>query len=476
MSMVAELNGFVSFEALTESLGKALVDKTIYKWKSPQDFNLLFESLVKLAREEQALEVIAILGRVETALKKPLFDSDKARGLLVLAPDLTVLKDGDDRYYAAKFIKRLGPSWIDLWATNHVWSEPGSEKARLILVETIFENSVNLDVILTGLGRAGQAYIKTNKLNEKKVVARSLRVIRALRIVCKTRDTNCTNEVGQAVDTFVAAQFSQFTQDQIKSNARKSLVPEVIGLLLDLIGQHFSLAIASEHYAVLERLRKWCDAEVWLELSNDYPALKKLSNIIAEAILILARQGIADGDLLKSLKDSVDSINLFKIHCQRIAETPLLDKSITIWLKAGGERQQAKKTISSEEELTAKIESTDLGDLLLQIQQGRVAIKIAEEALDDLELFDPGLIPVIKDLANHWSIVGEITEKLARKRSIRLLGEVGETVDIDRKLFDVVEEGEVNHRSGTVVRPAVIESANPRSQVIKKGIVRIEEK
>lgn len=476
MNIVAALDGIASFEELKKSLDKALKDKSIYKWKKPQDFNMLFMALEKLASKEQSLDIIAILGRVETVLKQALFDSVKVRGLLVEAPDLTVLKDGDDRYYAAKLIKRLGQSWINLWAMEHVWSEPGSEKTRLVLMETIFENADSLDVIINELGKVGQIYIKVNKLNEKKSVARSLRVIRTLREVCKTSDFSCENEIGQAVDTFMAVQFTHLTQDQIKANARKDIVPEVLGLLLDLIAHKFSLAIASEQYTVLKRLRIWCDDEVWLKLSNKHPVFKKLSNTICEAVLVMGRQGIPDGELLKSLKENLVSKDLFKIQCQQIAKDPLLDDTITKWLKAGGERQQTKKTISSEGAFAAKVESNDLGDLLLRIQQGELVIKRAEGALDDLELFDPGLIPVIKDMANHWAIVGEISERLASKRRIKLLGEPGDVINIDRKLFDVIEEDEVNHPGGIVVRPAVIESASNRPKVIKKGIVKAQRK
>jgi len=474
--MITELDSFESLDVLLASLTKALIDKSVFKWKIPQDFNALYEALLKLSNDEQALRVIATLGRVEAAVKKPLFNLDKANILLSVVPDLAVLKEGDDRYYAARFITRLSPDWIDSWAMANVWSEPGAEKARLVFMETLIENTTDFESMLAELGKTGQSYIKAKKLNEPKAAARCLRVIKALRASCQARDINCSIDVGKAIDTFIGDPFSHFTSSQVKLNARQHLIPEVVGLLLELIGQRFSLAIEAEHYTVLKRLRKWCDDEARRVLSKRHPALDKLSNTIAEALLILARQGIADGELLKRLRESVDSDYQFKYRCQRIAESGHLDESITAWLMAGGERQQAKKTISSEGEVAAKGESTDLGDLLLRVQEGRMAVKIAEGALDDLELFDPGLIPVIKDLANHWAIVGEITKKMAHKRAVSLVGEVGTTIDIDRKLFDVVEEGEVNHRSGIVVRSAVVISIEGKTQVIKKGVVKtIEE-
>ena len=106
MSMIAELDNFSTFEALLESLKEALINKSIFKWKRPEDFNSLYKTLVKLSSDKEALRVIATLGRVEAALKKPLFDLDEVSRLLVEAPDLEVLKEGDDRYYAAQFLQR----------------------------------------------------------------------------------------------------------------------------------------------------------------------------------------------------------------------------------------------------------------------------------------------------------------------------------------------------------------------------------
>jgi hypothetical protein len=475
MNMINELDSFVDFDVLLENLTKALNDKSIFKWKIPQDFNALYEALFTLASDEQTLRVIATLGRVEAAVKKPLFDLNKVSSLLAVVPDMVILKEGDDRYYAARFIIRLSPDWIDSWAMANVWAEPGAEKARLVFMETLIENATCFESMLVELGKAGQSYIKAKQLSEPKAVARCLRVIKALRVTCQARDINCSVDVGKAIDVFIGDPFSHFTRSQIKPNSRKNLVPEVVGLLLDLVGQRFSLAIESEHYTALQRLRKWCDDEAWRSISKKHSSLEKLSNTISQALLILARQDIADGELLKRLRDSVDSDYQFKDRCHRISETGQLDQVIAAWILAGGARQQIKKTISSEGAVAAKGDTAVLGDLLLRVQEGGVAVQVAEEALDDLELFDPSLLPVIKDLANHWTIVSEIAKKMASKRSVNLMGKLGAKVDIDRKLFDVVDDSKVNRRYGTVIRSAVVMTIGGKTQVIKKGVVKILE-
>jgi hypothetical protein len=278
--------------------------------------------------------------------------------------------------------------------------------------------------------------------------------------------------VGKSIDTFIGVPFSHFTASQKKPNIRKQLVPEVVGLLLDLIGQRFSLAIEYEHYTVLKRIRMWCDDVVWSEISQSNPVIEKLCYTIAEALLILARQNIADGELLKRLKESTKSDQHYIQLCGRIAASGHLDKSISEWLMAGGQFQRSKKTISSEEAVISKGEMADLGDLLLSIHQGKVSIQIANNALGDLELFDPSLVPVIKDLANHWVIVAEITEKITSKRSINLVGMLGRKVGFDRKFFDAADDSNQGQRYGNVVRPAIVMSSASKTKVIKKGIVK----
>jgi hypothetical protein len=472
MNMITELNKFATLDALLEGLSKALNDKSIFSWKNPEDFNSLYEALASLSDVNETLRVISTLGRVEAALKKPLFSLDKASSLLDLSPDLDSLKDGDERYYATRFIKRFYPDWIRSWSMANVWSESGSEKARQLHMEILIGSSKNFELTLEELSKAGQSYMEVKQINESKVIARFLRVIKALRTACQSMDFECDAEVGKSIDRLIIAPFSHLTSVQIEHNARKDLIPDVVGLLLDLIGKRFSLAIESEHYAALKRLRKWCDDSAWREVSKMHLGLAKLSTTIAEALLILSRQNIADGELLKRLRDSVDSEYQFKRQCEWIAEAGHLDETIKAWLMAGGEHKAAKKTISSDLEISAKNEFSDIGDLLLRVQEGRSAIKIAEGALDDLELFDPALIPVITDLSNHWKIVGAIAEKMAHKRSVSLVGEVGVLIDIDRKLFDVVEEGTINSRSGTIVRSAVVVTIQGRAQVLKKGVVR----
>jgi len=475
MSMVAQLESFDKLDDLLGQLNAALINKSIFKWLIPEDFDALYTSLVRLTPEDDKSLVIATLGRVEATIKKTVFSVDGAVILSSTAPDLAEMKNGDDRYYTARFSRRLAPEWLYQWAMENVWAEPTSEKARLVLVEILIEKSSDFDSMLADLGKTGQTYFKVNKSVESKVTARFLRVVKCLRTACQGQDISWDINVGKSIDSFVGAPFTHFSPGQVKLNTRKNLVPEIIGLLLDLVGQRFSLAIESGHYTALKRIRKWCDDAAWRVLSEESLVLEKLSNTIAEAVLILARQNIADGELLERLKDSAIGNRNYILLCQHIAESGYLDESVAAWLRAGGESQQVKKTISSEIQLVTNSESADVGDLLRHLQEGQDAIDVIKDTLDDLELFDPALVPVVTNVANHWAIVDQITAKMANRLSVSLVGVRGEKVVIDRKLFDVSNEADVSRRDGNVVRPAIVILADGKTKVLKKGVVTIKD-
>lgn len=472
MSINAALDSYATYTALSDAILSAINDKSVLKWRSPHDFKLLYEELEKKAANHQKLHLISTLGRLEAILKKPVFDPAKVRVLLSERPNFDCLTKGDDRYYAALFIRRLSPDWVESWALSAAWQEPDSEKVRFVAVDIIIEKATSLDSALSQLGIEGLRYIKAEKLDEPKATAKVVRVTKVVRAVCNSRIVNCSAGVGSAIDSFAGAPFSHFFRDDIKLNVRKSLIPEIIGLLLDLISQRFSLATGADYYVVLKRVRKWCDQDNWQKLSKKYPSLERLSNSISEALLILARQGVTDQRLILCLKASVDDVDCFKDYCRKIAADIYIEDAIAAWFIAGGSHPKIRKTISAEDDLVAKVEAEDVGELLLRVQQLREALELAEQALVDIELFDPSLARVIKGLVNHCAMMEDVSSKIAAKRSVKLSGGLGEEVDIDRKLYEVIEEGGIPNRKGVVIRSAVIYSAKGGRKVIKKGVLK----
>jgi hypothetical protein len=196
---------------------------------------------------------------------------------------------------------------------------------------------------------------------------------------------------------------------------------------------------------------------------------------LEEAVLILARQNIQDGDLLARLKESLADEVAFHRCCEFISSDGHIDQSTRTWLLAGGSEPRTKKRISSEYEVTDLGISREIGDLLLTLQQGEKSLGVMKDALTDLELFDPELAPIVQDFINHWNLFDQLAGKVARQIKVELVGSPGQNLDVDRKLFEVVNEGNTAQRRGLLLRPAVVLITDGKTRIIKKGVVKPQE-
>jgi hypothetical protein len=333
----------------------------------------------------------------------------------------------------------------------------------------------SVEQLLTRLGHYIATATKSQRMVEGKICTRLLRTVKALRQGLQSRECNFDLEVGQAVDRFIGAPFAHLTISETEVNARRGLVEDVIAFLLDFIAQRFSVAIEANHYIVLKRLRGWCTPDCWQTLIKSSPVMDRLSRTLEEAVLILARQNIQDGDLLARLKESLADEVAFHRCCEFISSDGHIDQSTRTWLLAGGSEPRTKKRISSEYEVTDLGISREIGDLLLTLQQGEKSLGVMKDALTDLELFDPELAPIVQDFINHWNLFDQLAGKVARQIKVELVGSPGQNLDVDRKLFEVVNEGNTAQRRGLLLRPAVVLITDGKTRIIKKGVVKPQE-
>ena len=147
------------------------------------------------------------------------------------------------------------------------------------------------------------------------------------------------------------------------------------------------------------------------------------------------------------------------------------DMEIKDWLMSGGEEKRIKKTMINEKEYIKRGELVDVGDLILHFYEGESSISSVKSCRNELEIFDPKLMRATLDLVNHWDRLQKTAEKIAEKKSVKLLGARGEKVTINPNLYEIADS-EVSHRYGEVVRPAVIGHEGSKTAVIKKGIVK----
>jgi hypothetical protein len=468
----SNLSAIATLEELISEITKAQVDKSLFKWEV-EEFNQLFDRLESLASADESLLVVATLGRIEAALKKPLFDLDRVTKIVPDNPDLQVLSDGDDRHYATTLIVRLDQEWIVPWCLYNAWSEPKSEKARKEHLVLLLSKMATIKEYFEQLGKAGNSYVKKEELDEDKVATRQSRVIKVIRSVIQGWNEPAELEFGETYDAFIGAPYAHFAPSKCKADARKPAVNPAIGLLNDLIGKRFTLAIESLSYKPLARLQKWCEYETWRKICKEDPEIDKLRSTISDALLVLARQNVTDSDLMRSLRLSCFDEHQFSEICRVKADAGHLNADIESWLRSGGKLVEERDTLKTEKAISERELADEVANLMTQICDAEQSIAAADAAKNDLELFDPDLVPVVENISNHHRLLSETVKAIAERQGLKLVGEIGEKIDIDRTLFEVASEGDRGERRGTVVRPAVVTSDPGRTRVVRKGVVRV---
>ena len=109
MISIADLSTLDTFDKVDKLSLSAIADKSIFKWKIPDDTDALYNKMVELSDKPNILKLLAMAGRVEEALKKPVFKAEKLVKDIPVLLNLSGVANKDDRYHAAQFVSRLAP-------------------------------------------------------------------------------------------------------------------------------------------------------------------------------------------------------------------------------------------------------------------------------------------------------------------------------------------------------------------------------
>ena len=123
-------------------------------------------------------------------------------------------------------------------------------------------------------------------------------------------------------------------------------------------------------------------------------------------------------------------------------------------------------------ELTATIEANELAEMLVEVEYGLAQVKLLDTALPDLEIFDPSLVPVVKNTVSRWDMIKDIAKRLADRESLKLIGEIGGVEEVNLKVFEMTNKIVGEYRRGIIIRPAIVKLAGNKKQIIMKGIMK----
>ncbi|HEV2745908.1 MAG TPA: hypothetical protein VGW34_01250 [Allosphingosinicella sp.] len=351
--------------------------------------------------------------------------ADRLRPLPLPPEELSRLRDPNDRRYAAEALADLAGSWLSDYAAQALVQEESGERARAALAAALFARAAELNASLRLVARAMGHLNITSKDPGTSRARRLVRVLEALGAGVVDIDPPVKEGIGPEVSRlFESAVRHDSIGDPV---AAAELAGAILGFIRMLVRFHGTLAADADTFAAVRRLRRLFRSTEWPDQVK--PEADALARAVREALLFLARQGIADDRLRKVHHELVGEIPTAMLLKQAVGEGHGIPGSLAGWLVSG----RLPKTTSSRGALEASIlEAIDV-DLARAFREvGEIAAQLSvaeEELLDAAQDVSRALREQAEGMFRRIRRVLRHLEAAADKRGFRLRGQPGDVVE-----------------------------------------------
>ena len=171
----------------SQILRELIRDKTIHVIKNVEIVEEGIEKTLKLAKEAHdprvRLEAVSLIERIASVVKSKrneLYELVKDP-LRVKLPDLSYLKDPDDRLYVATSLNRTTEPWILDYASQFAVKEETAEKVRKTLISVVFKNTNELQDVFLCLSSPLKDLRPQTEAPSDSVAKRLIRILQAIR-------------------------------------------------------------------------------------------------------------------------------------------------------------------------------------------------------------------------------------------------------------------------------------------------------
>jgi hypothetical protein len=192
---------------------------------------------------------------------------------------------------------------------------------------------------------------------------------------------------------------------------------------------------------------------------------------VSEALVMLARMGVPNQDLLNRLELTCGLKERARAVASQLADKHTeIDESIRAWLRTGRMVSTISASEVLQESLLASMDEA-LGLALIEARIFKDRSDSAQLLKNSLEIFDPGLVTVFNGLASQSNLMLAAIEDLAKRRELDLVGTTGEEIEFSPKYFDAL--GVLRGSRGIIQRPAVVKKTaqGTMGAVVKKGLM-----
>ena len=384
-------------------------------------------------------------------------------------PAMGLLSEADDRLNLARACTQMSAGWLTDYVARSIAEEETGEKARGELVFALLARTTTLAEAVHRLATAFRQVRPDTESPGDTLARRLTRTLAALRSALIESELESGNALGKALYEMIALPLSAVGRPQ-EDKVQIELSREALLTVHDIVRTRISVVADPEMYRVVAYCRKFFGGGAWpTELKKP---LDQLMADMTEALLLLGRQGQCDQGLLGQLDILCNFPERARAVARKLATShPELPEHVRDWLEHGRVRPQ-HQTNETAIEAAASSADESIGLVLHAARQSNaLGDSLRQPLLSSLELFEPHLVPAVREMLDRLKVLAVQTEQAAGLRRLDLYGAAGEEIEMSAKYFDLV--GDAPRQRMIVRQPAIVRRRPDGSigDVVTKGLV-----
>ena len=419
-------------------------------------------SLIAAATLERAAAVVKTL--------RPQVNELLQRSITTQLDDLNQLKDRNDRQYAARTWRAVRSSWyVDYLAKAAVREESG-ENIRKECLEGVIALSEDVSAALHALRQAFTFTKFETKKPGDSVGRRVKRVLGLFTAILLESHKPLGEDVGRELSLLVRRAIRDTGIPQSIA-IKRDVTHQIAKLIHGIVRTSFSYATQYRTYEALLVVQEWFDASDWVEFceSSDADVIIHLQNDLQESIVLLARFGVIDDDLLRTLGTALGSRKRSEEVCREIATTtPGIDNEVRDRLAGVLPRRRSATAAESQEWSIDEI----LAELLIETDRLSTASNVVQTGvLPEASTVLPHSVRALSTLTGLADAFSNRMALAMKRRSLRARGGIGDEVEFS-PLEHRLSSSERATRRVRIVSPLVERiSEDGVPQIVRKALV-----
>lgn len=420
---------------------------------APQERLIAVAELIRATQQLKKRQP-GLIQRIQAAFQQPL-------------PPLILLEDAEARLNVARACSMTYAPWLQAYRATSIANET-APKPRAEMMEGIVSRASSIAEVLDLLLPAFEGIQPDTENPADSLAKRLVKTLEVFRTTVLASLLEAGPDVGKKLDSFIRSTLTSTGRPK-NEEVQQELTREVALTLHDLVRSRFSLATEPQTFQALQYCRSFFSGINWPQ--GVQREMQLLVQDVSEALVMLARMGVPNQDLLNRLELTCGLKERARAVASQLADKHTeIDESIRAWLRTGRMVSKISASEVLQESLLASMDEA-LGLALIEARIFKDRSDSAQRLKNSLEIFDPGLVSVFDGMASQSNLMLAAIEDLAKRREIDLIGTTGEEIEFSPKYFDAL--GVLRGSRGIICRPAVVKKTahGAMGAVVKKGLI-----